>query len=70
MQIMHGNIDAVIIKAQMKHLKILELFDIGNLTDELMIELAKSLGSKLEELQFKGFTARDLTTIEAKFKDY
>lgn len=68
MQLIDGKIDTGIINAmaEMKHLKVLELDNIGGLTDEHMIELANGLGSRLEKLLLNGDTAEELTTIGLK----
>lgn len=64
MQLSYGKIDAETVKkiSQMKWLKVLELHHIEGMTDEHVIELAKGLGSRLEELKLRGATAVNLTT--------
>lgn len=52
--------------AQMEKLKALELCDIDGLNDENLIELAKGMGPRLEQLQLKESTAVKLTTIGLK----
>lgn len=68
MKLSNGKIDieTVDVILQMKQLKMLELYDIIGLTDELMIKLAKGLGSQLEQLHLKSSTAKNLTTIGLK----
>lgn len=71
MELKRGIIDKSIIDAisNMKHLKKLQLDEIGGLTDEHMIELAVGSGSRLESLKLcdRNFcNLKDFTTIGLK----
>lgn len=68
MHLFNGTIDTEAINdiSKMQQLKILKLDDIRGLTDEHIIELAKSLDLRLEKLQLDGTTAKNLTTSGLK----